>query len=332
MLCDLTNAIRDKLDSADNCAMYGTNVINDAEILNAVEKENVEMLARIALSGNISERRINGQTLFHLAVRKQKLAIAEMFLRLGIDSSQGHTDTNENALVDAIRFDCLRTVQYCLLCKCDPCIKDMTGKSALHYAAGGANLEVIELLLERCDRISMGDRDYSGFSVIQWAIEGDSLDVIKLIMKYATAVDTLSRDQQAKTALHWAAHYGKAACCEELLKMQPTLIDLQDSKGCTAMHFAAMAASQETILVLAKFNPNLTLRDAEGKQAREYAKGGNALLIRIIESRREMDAKRPTRLKMRVLLPDISGGRENIPIPVINSLDDNCAPVDDFKK
>ena len=61
-------------------------------------------------------------------------------------------------------------------------------------------------------------------------------------------------------------------------------------------------------------------------------KGPNLVLIKLIESRNEIESKRPTVPKNRELISDISFGKEKMPIPVINSVDDCPAPVNLFKE
>lgn len=62
------------------------------------------------------------------------------------------------------------------------------------------------------------------------------------------------------------------------------------------------------------------------------SQGSNQILIKLIESRSEIDARRPTLPKTRQLEADISMGKERIPIPVINSVDDHPAPLQTFKE
>ena len=269
LFCKMVNTLKTALESSSPPQLDTT--VSSADFASAIESDDFSTISAAIISDNVTVR-INGCTLFHHAVKKNKLYMAEIFHRFGVDASQGHVTSNTNALVDAVRMNCLRTVQYCLISGCDPCIKDMTGKSALHYAAKGADQEIVELLLEKCNRITMGNQDYSGFSVIQWAIEGNSLPILKLILRFATTVDLLSCDQEAKTALHWAAHYGKSEYCAELLQIDAKLIDLQDASGKTAMHYAAMSNSQPTIIVLAKYTPNLTLKDRTFKLPHDYTK------------------------------------------------------------
>jgi ankyrin repeat protein len=68
-------------------------------------------------------------------------------------------------------------------------IQDMTGKSALHYAAKTACREIVELLLENSARIIIGDQDYTGFSALHWAIEGASLEILILILRFSSPED-----------------------------------------------------------------------------------------------------------------------------------------------
>ena len=56
------------------------------------------------------------------------------------------------------------------------------------------------------------------------------------------------------------------------MEFDSKLIDIQDSEGKTAMHYAAMANSEATIISLAKFTPDLSKKDKTAKFARDYTK------------------------------------------------------------
>ena len=93
-----------------------------------------------------------------------------------------------------------------------------------------------------------------------------------------------------------------------------------------------MAGSEETILRLVPYCPNLLLSDKSTKTPKDYAKGPIFILLKILESHQELDERRPAKENSHKIFTDVSLGREKLPIPVFNTVDDHPAPVECFKE
>ena len=107
---------------------------------------------------------------------------------------------------------------------------------------------------------------------------------------------------------------------------------IKDSTGKTALHYATLAGSEETILRLVPYCPNLLLSDKTTKTPKDYAKGPIFTLLKILESHQELDERRPSKENMHKVFGDVSLGREKLPVPVFNTVDDHPAPVEGFKE
>ncbi|XP_061345455.1 uncharacterized protein LOC133291247 isoform X2 [Gastrolobium bilobum] len=111
---------------------------------------------------------------------------------------------------------------------------EMTNR-AVHAAARGGNLKILEELLANCSDI-LAYRDAQGSTILHSAAGRGQVEVVKYL---ASSFDMInSTDHKGNTALHVAASRGQLAAAEALVSSFPTLISLRNNAGETFLHKA----------------------------------------------------------------------------------------------
>ncbi|XP_027358023.1 serine/threonine-protein phosphatase 6 regulatory ankyrin repeat subunit B-like isoform X2 [Abrus precatorius] len=111
---------------------------------------------------------------------------------------------------------------------------EMTNR-AVHAAARGGNLKVLEELLANCSDV-LAYRDAEGSTILHAAAGRGQVEVVKYLTSSFDMIN--STDHQGNTALHVAAFRGQLAAAEALVSSFPTLISLRNNTGETFLHKA----------------------------------------------------------------------------------------------
>lgn len=111
---------------------------------------------------------------------------------------------------------------------------EMTNR-AVHAAARGGNLKILEELLANCSDI-LAYRDAQGSTILHAAAGRGQVEVVKYLISSFDMIN--STDHQGNTALHVAASRGQLAAAEALVSAFPTLISLRNNTGETFLHKA----------------------------------------------------------------------------------------------
>ncbi|XP_027924246.1 ankyrin repeat domain-containing protein 50-like [Vigna unguiculata] len=111
---------------------------------------------------------------------------------------------------------------------------EMTNR-AVHAAARGGNLKILEELLANCSDVLVY-RDADGSTVLHAAAGRGQVEVVKYLISSFDMIN--STDHQGNTSLHVAASRGQLATAETLVSAFPTLISLRNNSGETFLHKA----------------------------------------------------------------------------------------------
>ncbi|KAF7819459.1 ankyrin repeat domain-containing protein 50 [Senna tora] len=111
---------------------------------------------------------------------------------------------------------------------------EMTNR-AVHAAARGGNLKILEELLANCSDV-LAYRDAQGSTILHAAAGRGQVEVVKYLTSSFDMIN--STDHQGNTALHVAAYRGQLAAVEALISAHPTLISQTNNVGETFLHKA----------------------------------------------------------------------------------------------
>ena len=153
---------------------------------------------------------------------------------------------------------------------------DRFGSTALHHAAGGGALSVVEHLVACGADHVIADKK-SGRTALHWAARKGHTQVCEYLVK------TLSHALEAKakddtTPLQLAAWGGHIETCEWLMSCGADVLFI-NKWGCSAMHFATLAGHLETTKWLFTLGLDLAYTNYQGHNAiHKAAYGGHKAL------------------------------------------------------
>ncbi|WCJ27509.1 Ankyrin repeat family protein [Euphorbia peplus] len=106
---------------------------------------------------------------------------------------------------------------------------------AVHAAARGGNLTILQELLRNCTDV-LAYRDKEGSTVLHAAAAKGQVEIVKDLI---AAFDIIkSTDHQGNTALHIAAYRGQSSVVEALIEASPSLVSSMNNAGETFLHMA----------------------------------------------------------------------------------------------
>ena len=142
------------------------------------------------------------------------------------------------------------------------------GTTALHYAAGRGDTDVVQYLIENGADIKAEDTAFSR-SVIHFAAENGNIDCIKYLTE--NGANLLDRDCYGATALHYAARSNNLEAVKYLVNKKVDYTD-KDIRGWTAMHYAASGGSIDVVKYLLAKGLNINARNKEKRTPLFFAK------------------------------------------------------------
>lgn len=140
-------------------------------------------------------------------------------------------------------------------------VKNKLGQTALIFAAANGNFDAVRALLG----VECTKQDNYGFTALMYAIKSRNVNSALLLIPLESHLVTWKND----TALMMTARYGILKICNEILKMEASLIRRQNDDGYTALIFAA--ANGHVELVKALHDYEFTKQDIMGQTAAIHA-------------------------------------------------------------
>ncbi|XP_059475690.1 uncharacterized protein LOC132196811 [Neocloeon triangulifer] len=120
-------------------------------------------------------------------------------------------------------------------------LKDRFYRNALHLAIENGDLACIKILVENGANMEL--RDSSGRSTLLAAAASNNLEIVKYLLEYGA--DPRAIDENKFNALHLAVQSKNLAMAEEILLVDPSLIEGKTDYERSALHLAARAGDVE---------------------------------------------------------------------------------------
>ncbi|CAN6372704.1 unnamed protein product [Urochloa humidicola] len=148
-------------------------------------------------------------------------------------------------------------------------LTDSNGNNVLHYAAQKDLQRVAEMLLKRRTNLAY-ERNLQGMSPLHVAVLYGSMEVIKVLLRHCPDVEEMV-DSYGRNIFHASVAGGTADVLRCLLRhaRSTELINRIDSNGDTPLHLAAkMGRVESVLLLLDDHRVDLSIRDHDGQTAR----------------------------------------------------------------
>ena len=199
---------------------------------------------------DVNRKDNDGLTPLHLASAHGKLEAVHELLRLGANSSMTVVAGNHGTpLHQAAGMGHKEIVSVLLDAGCPIDIRSSEGGSALHYAAVGGAVEVIGVLVER--DLDVNRKDNDGLTPLHLASANGKLEAVHELLRLGANASMPVVAVECITPLHLAAVRGHKEMVSVLLDAGCP-IDVVDSGGLNALHYAAAFGAVDVIAVLSE--------------------------------------------------------------------------------
>ncbi|XP_066293531.1 histone-lysine N-methyltransferase EHMT2-like isoform X3 [Branchiostoma lanceolatum] len=266
----------------------------------------------------------NKATAMHAAAEKGFTEIVHILIQAGgnIDAS---CDEMKTPLLMAAFNGQLAVVQYFIKAGANINQKDMEGLTCLHLAAKAGNLDICKYLLST-GSIDVNVQDEGGWNPMIWAAEHKHLDIVKLLL--SRGADQNLRDNEENICLHWAAFSGSVDVAEVFLNAKCDINSI-NIHGDTPLHIAARENHYECVVLILSRGADVEIRNKENETPIDCAEVNSQvwMALQMNKKLKAVAAARAVRTE-KILHRDISKGRENVPIPCVNAVDDDHFPAD----
>ncbi|KAF9977262.1 hypothetical protein BGZ73_006523 [Actinomortierella ambigua] len=144
--------------------------------------------------------------------------------------------------------------------------KDEDERQALHWAASGKHLDIVEFLLEHGAPVNEKDESLT-ISRRLSAVSKGHIEIARELL--AHAADPNIQDNRKQTAMHRAAAKGATALVKLLIEKKSRL-NTPDSVRNTPLHLACQEEHGETALVLIEAGADVDRTNGESKTPLDY--------------------------------------------------------------
>ena len=216
------------------------------------------------IEATLSESKI---TPLILATADRRTDIAKMLLRCGANV---HAKTKEaiTTLSIAVSDGLLEITELCLEygASIDE-LKGENGDSLLTIAADRAQLEMVELLVQRNAEINKASKD--GSTPLLRACECGAADIVRILVDHGAKVDVLSEELQV-TPVHFAArHCGLNTV--SFLRSHGGDLHARSKNGWTPLHYASQTGNLDTVKYLIDNGSDIYAKTISGRHPTHQA-------------------------------------------------------------
>ncbi|XP_022786608.1 transient receptor potential cation channel subfamily A member 1-like [Stylophora pistillata] len=196
-----------------------------------------------------------GRTPLHMAAKRNHAHVVNFLLEKGamVDPK---SDERRTPLFMAAENGAYDVVTLLMERGADVTIRDTELRSVLHAAVG--HPRVMEDLLQSPAMMSLiTEKDASGYSAVHYAAMKGNIATLELFVTKNKAAASVTSDS-LETPIHVAARYGRTEAIEKLMDRQNArILNLQNSQGKTALHFACTEGHDRSAEVLLRLGATI---------------------------------------------------------------------------
>jgi ankyrin repeat protein len=219
------------------------------------------ILKRLSERAAINALDSEGFAALHLAIREGHVGAVKLLLDQGADVEAPCKRVSARPVHVAARS--LNPTMMATLLKFRPNLESRSnGLTALFYAIGAGDEEVVRLLLEAgadAKARTLG-KPGTGESVLHMAVASWKQSMLPLLIRYGADVNASGTNPAGQTALHIAAQHGNEDALRELIKAGANVF-AKDANGLTALHVTAAYGRINTASILLDQGLDITAED-----------------------------------------------------------------------
>jgi hypothetical protein len=201
---DILRYVMSRCELDDNSLDYGV-----------IVSANPAMIDVVLSSIDLNKQDRNGNTIFHMAINRNKIDVLEMLLRIpGVD---------------------LNT-------------PDRNGNTLLHTAIKENKTEIVKMLL-KSPGIELNIEDDGGNTLLHRAIKENDTEMVEMLLN-ANGIRVNIKNRFGNTPLHRAIKENKTEIVKMLLKSPGINVNIKDNDGNTPLELAGYNAQTEIVNLL----------------------------------------------------------------------------------
>uniref|UniRef100_A0A8D2Q744 [histone H3]-lysine(9) N-methyltransferase n=1 Tax=Varanus komodoensis TaxID=61221 RepID=A0A8D2Q744_VARKO len=286
------------------------------------ELQKVLLMLVDGIDPNFKMEHQNKRSPLHAAAESGHVDVCHMLVQAGANIDNCSQD-QRTPLMEAAENNHLETVKYLIKAGAlvDP--KDAEGSTCLHLAAKKGHYDVVQYLLSN-EQVDVNCQDDGGWTPMIWATEYKHVELVKLLL--AKGSDINIRDNEENICLHWAAFSGCVDIADILLAAKCDLHAV-NIHGDSPLHIAARENRYECVVLFLSRGSDVTLKNKEGETPLQCSSLNSQVWVALQMNKtlKESAPEKPLRME-KILSRDIARGYERIPIPCINSVDNEPCP------
>ncbi|VDN93869.1 unnamed protein product [Brugia pahangi] len=195
------------------------------------------------------------------SLRKNKAEDAKRLLQKYDTLRSGKDDSGRVAIHWAASGGCLEIVQFCISQQKDDAIAlDDMGWTPLMIACSAGRLEVVQYLVT-LPLVDVNTPNNNKQTALHYAASKNRPQITTILLKNGANVN--AQDNYQATPLHRAASQGHEKIVPILLNEPSLRINLTDSAGCTALHLAVEEQREDIAILLVEHGADLYFENKE---------------------------------------------------------------------
>uniref|UniRef100_A0A8C7ZT11 Euchromatic histone-lysine N-methyltransferase 1b n=1 Tax=Oryzias sinensis TaxID=183150 RepID=A0A8C7ZT11_9TELE len=280
------------------------------------ELKKVVLMLVDGIDPNFKMESQNKRTPLHAAAEGGHKDICHMLVQSGANLDMCDED-QRTPLMDACENNNMDVVLYLLRAGASANHKDVEGFTCLHLAAKSGHYNIVQHLLST-GLINVNCQDDGGWTAIIWATEYKHADQVKLLL--SKGADISLRDKEENICLHWAAFSGSVDIAELLLNASSDLHAV-NIHGDSPLHIAARENRLDCVTLFLSRGADVFLKNREGETPPDCCSHNSKAWAALDYENRFLSVSV-------CLHRDVSLGQERVPIPCVNSVDNEPHPED----